>query len=300
LAWELLAKTNPNKPHVNMLQFIGELKDIPSLVQDEGRRVLRQIAKGYISWRWAIKPMINDVLGLCSFGEAVNKRLAQLNRLKDGKGLRKRVSLGHDSQETVTGPWPLDSLTQGSRLMVKERITASYKMWGVANYKLADGAVLPEKGSPEMFNLARDLCQGLNSAGALSAAWELLPWSWFVDWFSHIGDVIDATNNTVPLTWGNLSVMRTSKTVKVLEPTLVPADITISKNLPNTWTRKERHSVFPLLPFSPSLPLFDSGKWSILSALAVLRYSSQDPYRIRSQRRYDFFGLQRRLGWSIR
>lgn len=273
LAWELLSKANPNVPAVNMPQYVAELKDIPSLVKDWGGSYLRKVAKGVISWRWAVKPLHRDLCTLEKFMNNLQERIDWLQKLRKDKTLRRRVSLGSERRGPglLEGEWPLDSLTQGNRLTVSETKFTRMKMWGVANFKLADEAALPPPGRISDRRFATKWMTGLNSAGALSAAWELVPWSWMTDWFIGVGTVINATNNTVPLTWGHLSVMRWTESEKILNVVKKPANISIKKSYRSTWTRKERYPVFPLLPFTSYLPLADSGKWSILAALAALR-----------------------------
>lgn len=273
LAWDLLSKANPNVPAVNMPQYVAELKDIPSLVKDWGGSYLRKVAKGVISWRWAVKPLHRDLCTLEKFVNEIQDRINNLDKLRKGKTLRKRVSLGSERQGPglLEGEWPLDSLTQGNRLTVSETRFTRMKMWGVANFKLADGAVLPPPGRIADRQFATKWASGLNSASALSAAWELVPWSWLTDWFIGVGTVLNATNNTVPFTWGHLSIMRWTESEKILNVIRVPKEISIKKSYRSTWTRKERYPAFPLLPFQFHLPLADGGKWSILASLAALR-----------------------------
>jgi hypothetical protein len=273
LAWELLSKANPNVPAVNIPQYVAELKDIPSLVKGWGDSILKDIAKGVISWRWAIKPLHRDLKTLEKFMNELQQRIDWLNKLRKDKTLRRKVSLGSErlGPGKLWGEWPLDSLTQGSRLTVSETQYTHMKMWGTANFKLADSAVLPPPGRISDRRFATKWMTGLNSAGALAAAWELCPWSWMTDWFLGVGTVINATNNTVPLTWGHLSIMRHTESVKILEVVRKPAEISIKNSFRSTWTRKERYPAFPLLPFTSYLPVADAGKWSILASLAALR-----------------------------
>jgi hypothetical protein len=269
LAWKILAETNPNVPDVSVPTAIGELKDLPSLVKDWGGDLLKKVAKGHLSWRWAIKPMISDIRKLCDFHDAVEKRLRELHNLQNGKQLRKRCSLGQDSGETDwSGEYPIESVVFTAK--AKERSRYSMRMWGSASYTLDPTFVLP-KAKADLISLARRLTFGITGADALATAWELCPWSWFADWFLGIGDVIAATRNTVPLTWGSLCVMRTLEETREFQVTSVPEWIVTSGVPFGRWRRKERHVVYPVLPFSLSLPLLDRGKWSVLASLAALR-----------------------------
>jgi len=277
LAWQALGRTNPNTPHVSVPQFVGEMKDIPSLVEDWGGSLLKKVAKGYITWRWAIRPMINDVMKLYRFQDAVNQRMKTLRKLRDGETLKRRTSLGSDA--TVT-PWVGTVIHSKSGLVLtgQKREHHSYKRWATVRWKVHPSAVIPEDES-ELRNTARRLTKGLTSHQALATAWELTPWSWFADWFGGFGDIINATNNSVPVTHSDVCVMQTSQSKREYrisesqDPNgLVPL-VDRGKPMFESRTRKERRVAFPVLPFQANFPLLEAGKLSILGSLAVLRTS---------------------------
>jgi len=272
LAWEILAQTNPSSPHVNIPQFIGEMKDLPSLVKGWGQNLLKKAAKGYISWRWAVRPMVKDLANLSKFALATNRRLEELKRLRDGKTLRRRCGLGKFVIETA----PVNVILHSEGALINGQRTISYtaKVWGSAEWKLLPDTEIPSMSNDQLYELANNNAAGLNSHGALAALWELAPWSWFVDWFSQVGTMLNATNNSVPLTWNRICVMRTCETHVKYDR--IPAGSatwpTFDGWYREHWTRKERYPTFPIIPVPlPYLPILDDGKLSILLALAALR-----------------------------
>lgn len=271
LGWLALARTNPNQAHVSLPTFIAELRDLPSLVKDWGGSLLRKIAKGHISWRWAVKPMIGDVKKLATFVKAQNERIRWLKRLRDGKALKKRTSLG--SGHTFL-PWTGTTLHSSSGVVIsgQKREYHSYKQWGTVQWKLDPSVVLPETDD-ELAKLAFRLVRGITTHGALATAWELTPWSWFADWFGGFGDIISATNNTVPVIHSDVCVMRTSVSRREYRITSTDAQWkTLAKGVNfEHRTRKERRIATPIFPFMVNFPITDIGKWSILGSLAVLK-----------------------------
>jgi hypothetical protein len=251
------------------------LKDLPSLVKGYGKGLLKSISNGYLSWRWAIKPMIGDLRKLLRFQKAVNERLTWLYRLRAGETLRRRVDLGvtsiNDSAQSVfidtTGCW----ITGTSELRYVR------KAWGSAQWKLLPDSVLPQVGSRELNQLAWKTTFGITSHEALATAWELTPWSWLADWFGNVGDVIAATNNSVGCTWGHVCYMRTLNARRVVKynTTQSDADQLAALNGQEYYAltvRKERYVVAPVLPLPvPQLPILTNGQWSILAALAAQR-----------------------------
>jgi hypothetical protein len=275
-AWDILAKSNPSLPHVNVPAAIGELKDLPSLVRGWGRKMISNVAKGYITWRWAIKPMISDISKLFQFQKAVDERLAELRRLRDGKEMRKRVSLGSD--RIVTTPTRISLHSEGASVYGWRTDYYTQKRWGSANWKVQSNSVLksmsddPREGS-DLYRFTRRTLMGVNSYGALAAAWELCPWSWLVDWFSNVGTMISATNNAVGCTWSRLCYMATSTCrVEIIPEPVSTGWLTFTGEFDWKKTRKDRRPCYPISPIPlPYLPILTAGKLSILAALAALR-----------------------------
>lgn len=271
LAWEILAKTNPSVPEVNVPAYLGELKDIPGTMKGWGRSLLRDAAAGYISWQWAVKPLVNDLAKLYNFQKSVNNRMTELYALRDGRTLKRRCSLVRASSRTVTTP-----VCHGIRffLQCQRAVTMRTESWGTAEWKLMPDSKLPTLGYAPLEGLARTSAAGINSYGALEAAWELTPWSWLVDWFSNVGTCIHASNNALGLTFGRISLMRTSTSessyVNVSGP--IPSQYTLSGWYVEEMTRKERFPVFPVIPVPlPTLPMLTRRQLSILGALTILK-----------------------------
>lgn len=271
-AWEILAKTNPSSSHVNVPAALGELKDLPSLVKGWGDSLLRAAAKGNLSWRWCVKPMIGDVRKLANFTKAANQRLKQLERLKHGKRIRKRCNLS--AQTVASGPTRSLIHSEGATIYAFARNVSEYQKWGSAEWKILPDSVLPQLSDVDLDRFNKRVALGLTTHGALEAAWELTPWSWFIDWFSNVGDMLAATNNSVGCTWGRICVMRTSysRTTFDLDPVGTDVWPTYQGWYDLRFQRKERWPTYPIVPFPlPTLPIFDGGKLSILLSLAALR-----------------------------
>lgn len=277
LAWEALAATNLNVPDVSLPTFIAELKDVPSLVKGWGQGLLRDVARGHLTWRWALKPMIRDLAKLYDVAEGINSRFALLDRLTTGKGkvVKRKKSLRSSSNVSVS---TVQLLSVGANIQGRRTLTNTEKVWCSVSWKLAPGVVPRVWSNSEirrMRAISMKLALGVTNREALAALWEVTPWSWFVDWFAGIGTVMAATNNTIPLTWGTICIMRTTIAKATVEPMTSSADLAWCKpdgTHVQSEVRKERRVASPTLPFAPSyLPLISGRHWSILGSLAVLR-----------------------------
>jgi hypothetical protein len=270
-AWEILARTNPSQPHVSLPTFYGELKDLPLLIKSWGDDLLEQVASGYLTWRWALKPMERDIKKMFQFVNAVDKRVHDLKILRDGDYLSKRCGLG--GRDPYQSSWNPQYLWT-TKLMVNSRWrnTATERLWGSAQWRLDESATLPASGA-DLRDLARRLTFGITGYEALATSWELMPWSWFVDWFTNVGDVISAAQNSVNCHATNICLMRESighREYESCEPNN-RSDVLYGEHF-ERLVRKERFVVSPGMPFVPtSLPILTEGQWSILGSLMILK-----------------------------
>jgi hypothetical protein len=262
---------------VSVPTFVGELKDLPGLVKGYGDNLLKNVANGYLSWRWAIKPMINDLRKLLNFTKAVDDRVRWLMKLRSGETLRRRVNLG---TVTVMATPNLNLLVHSEGCTIRGDFQVRYdkKSWGTAQWKLLPDSLLPTLGYGPLEGMAQRLALGFTDHEALATAWELAPWSWLTDWFSNVGDVIAATNNSVGCTWSDVCYMQTLEATRscVFKPSPASNQFALDglsgRNYFLRMLRKERYVVFPVLPLPvPQLPILTNGQWSILAALAAQR-----------------------------
>jgi len=310
---DLLNQSSPSYAHVSVPTSIGELKDfggvvkglpvifkqlanasfkkqlqgIPRLIQAMGNTLMGMAANGYISWRWAVKPMISDIRKMCQFVQVVDKRRRYLDRLANGETVRRRVGLS-SNKTSVPQTEVFGSTGQGFSLKFLWSIDYSEKTWGTAKWKLSSASV-PLPADDGTSYEAERLTYGITAFELLKTAWELTPWSWFADWFGDLGDQISLYNNQVPAYWADACVMRTigSKANYTIKPGTMPSWCGLTQVTTEEWEIKERYNDIVLwLPLLPStVPLLDSGKWSILSALAVSNYDRGLPGFFRRARR---------------
>lgn len=232
--------------------------------------LIPSIGSAYLNWRWALKPLYNDLRAMLDFTKAVNDRLTWLYHLRTGKYLRRRCHLGTSRKRT--GPTNVTLHSEGTIITGKRTVDYTSEVWGTAQWKLDPASQIPQMGVPRLEALAKALSLGLTSSESLATAWQLCPWSWFIDWFTNLDDTIAATNNAIGCTWSKIALMR--KTTSV-------ATYTVNLPLQDSWVilgnqyhyelgvRKERWPITPVLPFSLTyLPILDGGKWSILGAIA--------------------------------
>lgn len=272
-AWDVAAKTNPSVAPLNATQMIGELRDLPQLVKGWGGNLIRKVAQGHLSWRFAIKPMISDFVKILDFQKTVQQRFNWLKKLSEGKVLRRRCSLRDQEIKTTPGNVLLQSQFFGHSATMSTY--AEEKIWASIEWKLKFNSFLKNvKDDAELMRLARRTVLGINRYGVLKATWDLLPWTWLSDWFYSIGDILDATNNQLELSSGNICLMRTRSARYSYQIGQLTNGVAMSAVPAYKTIVKERSVISAVIPPVPAgLPTLTGGQLSILADLAVLRGS---------------------------
>lgn len=298
LAWRILSEANPSAPDVSLPTFIAELKDLPSLMKYWNRAFIEShvvrnpfkgiadhpaywdklvtelfeiAAAGHLTWRWAVKPFVRDFNLMLEYTRLFDKRLKMLDALARGRTIRRKVVLAENHVMQSTPGVILHS--EGIVLRGSRRVAFTEKAWGTVKYKLPGGKLFPAFGDSNRAR-ARRLLFGITSHEALATAWELMPWSWLVDWFAGIGTVIKATNNTLGLVHSDCCLMRHTKSEGTcdIDTALSEGWARPNKDWFFSHERKERFLVTPVIPFAPTyLPICTAKAWSILGSLTILQ-----------------------------
>nr|UJQ85715.1 MAG: putative maturation protein [Leviviridae sp.] len=280
IATTAMARTNPSRSHVSLPVFLAELRDLPRLIRDTGRLIQqgkkivlvgpnvvgkRDVARNYLSWQFGWKPLLSDINKMLQFSDSVAKRSVELRALYSKGGLSRRYVYRTDNVGSTT-----NGLIESAALLLNGRtsITSKRVFWATLKWRPTLSG-LPTRDE-DLQALARKLVFGVHSSQQLSNLWEALPWSWLIDWFSDIGDYLQATNNSVAHTSGFVNVMRHSRTDVRVVPIGVPS--WLNATTANGYTdQKERFQVTPS-PISATLPFLSGRQLSILGAISVLKY----------------------------
>jgi hypothetical protein len=272
--------TNPVNPAADLSVAIGELihDGIPSLPgKADGN-----IGDEYLNLQFGWSPTIKDGK---AFLQAVHFQDTLINQfLRDnGKQVRRtfgippKVSSSHTVSSVNYPPVPLNSGAPWSaggqeiKLGILETTTVTTQyVWfeGVFTYYLP----------PSVFGKSlAELDKTYGIVPDINTAWNLLPWSWLVDWFSNAGvamkNLAAFTSGGLTMPWGY--VMCDTKTVtdfrwsgQVRNPSgvFVPYSFTESRT---TRTRQRRQAT----PFGFGLNWdgFSPFQLSILAALGISR-----------------------------
>jgi hypothetical protein len=281
------AKFRPGKPEANFGQFLGELSMIPTIP-------LRQILKArnhldrfrgmggeYLNVQFGWLPFVKDLQDMYKLTMNLDKRLAQLRR-DNGRSVRRRGSV----YVAPVGSTVVNTTTSTGGYMYPSYTTASYftlnmqrtvyttdetKAWFSARFRY----FVRDIGSLRWENRAVAALFGLNPTPSL--LWELLPFSWLIDWAVNVGDVLsNMSSNAVDNLVAEYAYTMVSRTLteKVSEQGIMKLSNGSPFPVAATASRiRETKQRFRASPFGVGLvPGSLSGKQAlILSALGISR-----------------------------
>jgi hypothetical protein len=201
-AADVVAKTNPSRPLVDIPVFALELRELPNMLLKRTNNLGRDIARGRLSLEYGWKPLINDLKNLLNFQKAFDERVRELDHLQYS-GIRRKRKLFNGKSNMESDHWPHLENINGLDINGDFTTTSNCQVSGFVKW-------VPDKLPPRLLGIAYSKSQEDTRVKALAALtgisntiidastiWELLPFSWLADWCSNAGDLLAANRNIV-------------------------------------------------------------------------------------------------------
>lgn len=273
----LLARTNPGRNYVSIPTLIQDMVDLPKMLNEWAKILtnkknggtpldLRLIANQHLAVSFGVLPLIKDIKDLSEMQSAVLKRKQELQRLYGLGGLRRRLRLGSYTAESTTKDLLVTSYPGGYVQGNLQRVT-SVRRWGTVRWL---PSVIPKyhPGERELYQQAQKIMAGLTVESFLEGAWDVIPWTWVIDWFADFGEFSQAHSMTVPAYSYRPCIMTEWHTTSTFTPTFVSPGIQPCSGSVIYQSKQRTHDAIPT-PATAVLPLMDLRKLSILGSLAV-------------------------------
>jgi len=203
-----ISRCSPTNSSSDLAAFLFELlkEGIPSLVGETllrlrgmtHRQRSRAAGKEYLNSEFGWKPMVRDILKLCESIVDADTVLEQYSR-NSGKLVRRRYEFptSHSSSSSYwvsdTSPW-VNPSTSGltnrntNQGRIVREISVTQRRW----FSGAFSYYVPPSDTARN-SMARSILQAKHLLGIMptpEVVWEVTPWSWLVDWFFNVQDVI--------------------------------------------------------------------------------------------------------------
>jgi len=300
-----LAKTNPNVPRMSIPNALFELREIPDLIRSFGNEAINIMAKNVsiktvanlnLAVQFGIAPMVSDIMTCLEFAKNVDNRLKNLASVKKYGGINKTKRLGKyvSARSTLSYYWGGPVFLPYEELTVTEE-----EIWGISNWRLdptfagtlynsnfTKGDMMQE-GLTKLIGLtgssvtkdelnAFRAAYGLYSYG-INDLWNILPFSWLVDYFANIGDIADANDNRLGLYPHSAALCKHSRVTRTHPEATNWNGVTLS---PGSFKGERKYRSPIDIPSARSamtlkVPMISQNQMGILGSLFVTRARSQ-------------------------
>lgn len=236
----------------------GSMGLADSLVK--ARKMGKGVAQPWLEFQFGLKPLLSDV-------DAIIDNLS--NQVNKSTNLAYRTYGMHQTSETssVTEGFDIYGFQQTVRTI--ETLKAECIIRFAVTQKYLDNAGASKTSFADQFNQLSDVPM---------TAWELVPWSFLVDYFVNVSDIIQsATTATSGLTYISNSTVRTYTMNKLGSTNAVLAGrFKITENVPRMFEYKKRYvdrngTPLGIPPVVVSLPGSDIRYLNIAALLASLK-----------------------------
>lgn len=205
------AETNPSASEFDVPIFVAELRDVPSLLKNVGSKLSKYGASEYLKYQYGWKPFVRDVQNLVKGVDKLDRIFNNVKRLRSGDILRRRYGLPSSTRVPFSERYTAESISNtpwgdwGIRLEDNVAIDGYIERWCVLRYQAEAPEGLPDSASGQLA-LAKKIAYGMTIDG--STAWELMPWSWLLDWCTNTSEYIRSQRNTLGVKVVDSTLMR--------------------------------------------------------------------------------------------
>lgn len=184
-------------PQVNILAFIGELKDFKGLVDFFKFKMstfgkAKNYSDKFLGFEFGVLPLVSD---LKNFRELWTKKIPALNKWNEhaDKGTILNSHRKFGDVETF-GTWSTYYVTSSVIGPLRYDYEFSYYF---KSKRIASSYFKPLTATKEDGSSLSTALWGLNAP--LAALWQLIPFSFMVDWVTNVGDKISAFEAAKPI-----------------------------------------------------------------------------------------------------
>lgn len=273
-----IARSNPSRPAVTPFEILEDILQLPRQLSGlynllkHPRTVMspKGASNEYLGLQFGWLPMIEDFRKIANWQNLAARRAQDLQRLYYGKGLRKKVRFGSDTQSGKG--W--EQFGGAGLLTIKAHcnIYCKRESWATVRWKPTSVPVYHPLDIRFNNELRRQVL-GLTPEGLMLGAWKVLPWTWLIGWFTNIGDYLLVSSNSVPATYSSVCFM--SQSTFILEPNghsttdlLREEDVSMSGH----YMRIRKTRIVGGVPVPGfSVPFLDTFRLSVLGSLAIQR-----------------------------
>lgn len=225
------------------------------------RQVARNLGDAWLEYAFGWKPLISDIDSSCqALAETFVGSSLETRRVTASSSTRVSVTDSSSIQGAGIANWKEDQRLVGTVMVI-------YR--GAVRLEARD----PKTMDPALF--------GFSPEQFLPTAWELVPWSFLIDYFTNIGDIVYGWSSLMcDLKWSNKTVRKTyertytassDKSVASAFQSCVPAKVIGT----NTLVSRAKYTGTTVPGFEFEMPSIGSMRWLNIAALVASRGSDR-------------------------
>lgn len=191
----VLADSLPTSRAFNLSRSIAELKDLPMLYRntlllyknDPSLRTAKGLGNQFLNYKFGWDLLVKDILDMLALPEKLTK---EVNRLIDRNGMPTTFRAKRTGVDSVGASPVLSAYLLGEEIL-KSTGNYSSRKWqlrSAVTYTLK----FPNVDVPILRQDLLDLKWGTDPTPA--DIYNLVPWTWLVDWFTGLGQYVDLMN----------------------------------------------------------------------------------------------------------
>jgi hypothetical protein len=178
-----LANISTSSGVLSLPNFIWELRELPQMIKDAGLVLLGRPSglrpdKVHLTETFGWSPLISDLRTLANFGQEVENELRRIYKASQSHSISGRITTQHFGQQSVV---------QTSRMNYYQFSDMRRDVWFSAKLN-------PSYSLPRFEDSGDRVAWALGFHNAKKALWDALPWSFMIDYFAGIGDLIEAAD----------------------------------------------------------------------------------------------------------
>lgn len=279
-----VSNAHPGNPDVSVPNFLFELKDVPGMLKHAGRMARRlsknaghppitQIARyldspkanaeDWLAFNFGWVPFFSDLASISDLAASMEKRMRLHKKLAKNRYVSRRRDIGRNVEVEVDGRYPYDTWALNN-IWATATTTYSSERWVVAKWLYM--ANFPYS-TPTNADPMRALKEVLGLEVTFQTVWDAIPWSWLVDYFTDLSDMINARSNKAGLQLFSVCTMTHNRARRVITPRPSKAGVTAGPVVILS-EQKLRTVGLPLLP-SLNLSYLSARQLGNLAALKV-------------------------------
>lgn len=215
----LLSRTNPFRQEVDVPVMLVEFITLMGLLNTIKGSIVNVGASFFLTKEFEIDPFMSDMKSLDNILQILESRIREYNSLFGKGGLHRRVKLHSNSDVLYVGNTAIHTSPVPTSVWGSTRTRRRITWYGSVRWYPRHG-ILPQPDPIVRVRAILREIMGMNPRNhGWSQLWELIPFSFLMDYFVNLNDLLGSAKGRQFVVPRYISVSKVTEDVKVITPT---------------------------------------------------------------------------------